>query len=178
MKPNAILLVLVGLFVTASFIYAIQPNENTKYMFIGTLALAVLYCAYMKFIAFLDKNKSEPTLIGAAHNGKKKLVIRSNKFKFSKKNYEYSLSFWFKVNGWNYRYGSQKVILNKDNTPKIYLDNFNPTLIVNQAVYNPESESKGKIERIWGTTYNTVHRVCGVGSGGQQHPPENITEKY
>ena len=53
-----------------------------------------------------------------------------------------------KVNGWNYRYGNQKVILNKNNTPKIYLDNFNPTLIVNQSVYNPNSATVGKTERI------------------------------
>ena len=148
MTPNAILLILVGLFVTSIFVYAIKPLPMTKNIFIGTAIVSFLYCFYMKYVEMSSRAKTEPVLISGAHYGKKKLVIKSNKFKMSSKDYTYSLSFWFKINGWNYRYGSQKVLLNKSNSPKIYLDNFSPNLVINQAVYDPASESKGKTERI------------------------------
>ena len=125
-----------------------KPLPMTKNLFIGTAVIAFLYCTYMKIKEYSSKSRNEPLLIPYAHYGKKRLVIKSNKLKMSDKNYEYSMSFWFRINNWNYRYGSKKILLNRNQSPEIYLDNFKPRLILNQAVYSPESESKGRTERI------------------------------
>ena len=40
MEPNAILLILIGLFVTSMIVYAIKPLPMTKNLFIGTAVIA------------------------------------------------------------------------------------------------------------------------------------------
>ena len=148
MISNAPLVVLLGLLFTSVIVYAIMPMPITQNTFIGMSILCFTYCLYLKYSEMNSRSKNEPLLIPGAHDGKKKLVLKANKFKMSNKNYEYSMSFWFKINGWNHRYGNQKVLLNRGNSPKIYLDNFKPQLVINQAVYNPLEESVGKTERI------------------------------
>jgi len=148
MANTKVYTILLGIFISTIAMYALYPSKNTRNIFIGSAALAFGYCSYSKISEMLMKSTTEPVLISGVHSGRKKMSISSSKFKMSDKEYEYSISFWFKISNWNYRYGSHKVFLNKNNSPKIYLDNFHPTLIINQAVYDPSQESVGKTERI------------------------------
>ena len=144
MITNLALVILIGIFATSIVVYAINPSDITRNMFIGSAIITFLYCIYLKYREVVSRGKNEPVLILSGENWHEGIIG----IVAARLNYEYSMSFWFKVNGWNYRYGSQKVLLNKKNSPKIYLDNFKPRLIINQAVYDPVQESKGKTERI------------------------------
>ncbi len=158
MQSSTIYIVLFGLFISGIAAYIIFPNNITKYMFMATGAAALSYCVYRKINDSYARSKAEPILIKGVWRAKCDENVKTNcgykkiprdKLLMSDKEYEYSISFWFRVDGWDYRFGADKVILNNSflgssqhtshSSPRIYLDKHHPILRIDQRVNKPGS---------------------------------------
>lgn len=135
-----ITILLVIIFLTSVSIFIIDSSPYVKYGVIGSATVMLGYCFYLSYMKNRQRTKNEPILLPSIYQAKKRKIIPSSKLNLSNENYEYSVSFWMYISDWGYKYGNNKIILNKDNSPIIMLDTHSPNLIIRHKILNGKSE--------------------------------------
>jgi len=118
--------------------------------------LVIIAIIFLLNKAFRNKNK-----LSSFNDGNVQLVLPSDKIDSSTST-NYSYSIWFYVEDWNYKYGQEKILLQRsdDNNkpcPKISLGAFQNDLTVSVETYpNTDTAGKNKTTQTFNCTVKNV----------------------
>lgn len=107
------------------------------------LAIRILSVILVLFVLYLIVSwllGGASTKLSGMHDGRKLVTIDSSKLPVNNNTNNYSYSTWIYVNDWNYRFGEQKIVLERadavaGSSPSIALGAIQNNLIVSTAVY-------------------------------------------
>lgn len=121
-----------------------QQNK-TVFKIIGIIALVLVILGIYYYYNYVrGKNVAAveiKEIIDSVQDGQEEMEISAGEIPISKYSNEYGISMWFKVNGYTYRYGQEKVILKRGDekygTPEIILAPRDNKLIVRTRLQHP-----------------------------------------
>jgi hypothetical protein len=129
-----VILILIGAYVG----FMSEMDDNTKKIIILIIVILVLMIIF-NWSSFVSKTRLS-TLV----SGKTEITVLSSEIETSKTNFSYSM--WVYIDDWNYKYGSEKIILirqdeNGNSNPKIYLGNSTNDLTVDIQCYDNDNNN-------------------------------------
>ena len=129
-----VILILIGVYVG----FVSEMDDNTKKIIILIIVILVLMIIF-NWSSFVSRSRLS-TLV----SGKTEVTVLSSEIETSKTNFSYSM--WVYIDDWNYKYGSEKIILirndeNGNSNPKIYLGNSTNDLTVDIQCYDNDNNN-------------------------------------
>lgn len=126
-----------------------QQNK-TVFTAIGVISLVlVVFSIYYYYNYVRGKNVAQVEIkevIDSVQDAQEEMEISAGEIPISKYSNEYGISMWFKIDGYTYRYGQEKVILKRGDekygTPEIVLAPKDNTLIVRTRLQHPVENVK------------------------------------
>ena len=94
-----VILILIGVYVG----FVSEMDDNTKKIIILIIVILVLMIIF-NWSSFVSRSRLS-TLV----SGKTEVTVLSSEIETSKTNFSYSM--WVYIDDWNYKYGSEKIIL-------------------------------------------------------------------
>lgn len=142
---------------------------NIHTIVLGVVAVLLIYLVYIYFFS----SSNTATLV-SYHDATQQLSIAASSLP-SGATANYTFSIWFFINEWNYRYGQEKVIFqredqNKDPAPKVSLDATTNNLIVSLATYPSSAAASASDASLFGAD-PTVMSIA-VGEFAKLSPSE------
>ena len=133
-------IVLIILILAGGYIGFVSSMKSSAKKIIILVILILVLLIIFNWSSFVNKTK-----LSSFVSGKTEVNINSSEIESSTTNYSYSV--WIYLDDWNYKYGEQKVILNRmdeesNSNPKIYLANTTNDLSVDVQCYG-QSTSDG-----------------------------------
>ena len=121
-----------------------QENK-TIFIIIGVISLVLVIVGLYYFYHYVsDKNvatEEVKEILDSIQDAQEEMEISAGQIPISKYSNEYGISMWFKVDGYTYRYGQEKVILKRGDekygTPEIILAPKDNKLIVRTKLQHP-----------------------------------------
>lgn len=108
------------------------------------LMVVVLLLAYMLYQAVFGTK--EKYLSKDVADAKTSQTIKTEDLPVNSATSNYTYSMWFYVNDWNYKYGDEKVILqrtlNNANSPKVYLDKIQNNIAIDIDCTSPAGQTQ------------------------------------
>jgi hypothetical protein len=178
-------------------INAIKESNFVKYtgmIFIGIVLFVMLY----KLLVYYNNTRELDAtffgvrdLFGQFRDTTKPHSISASRFKLSQFGREYSYSFWFKVDNWNYLYGTPKHIFHSGDqdmtamSPGVFLHPTKNQLIVRvdtnetsnfYKVFTGSNDSKNKInETLKNVSENDCRKACNLDTTCGSFTLDNIS---
>lgn len=124
---------------------------NIGLIFIGVVIIMwVIYKIYQFYTVRQVITKQYQEIIGDSHDGKVKRIVESHRLPANKLSNEYAISFWLRIDDFNYKFKQEKNVLlkgNKDGSnanPMVFIDPHTNNLIfkIKMQTTNPVIENK------------------------------------
>lgn len=118
---------------------------NVQQIILGVLIIIIIYLIYSYF--FGDTSSKQ---INKIRNAMESDVIKADDLpQGTTGTNDYTYSIWLYINDWNYRYGSDKIVLAKTDTkgqpnPSVLLDATLNNILVNIRVYSQDASRRSK----------------------------------
>ena len=124
---------------------------NIGLIFIGVVIIMwVIYKIYQFYTVRKVISKQYQEIIGDSHDGKVKRIVESHRLPANKLSNEYAISFWLRIDDFNYKFKEEKNVMlkgNKDGSnanPMVFIDPHTNNLIfkIKMQTTNPVIENK------------------------------------